>query len=238
MVATMIIVGRPGTGKSQMARYFTGKEQLPEITDFASYLPDGWVIEHITDYEILLEMFQLELEEKRERGEGRFVADEQGGFGVKDFKVLREALDIVNRRILDHIKEPEQKKLFLVEFARNNYNDYRSIWQAFSPEILESAYCLYLRADIDTCMERVRRRASRKLYKDDTNVPTAIMTGYYREERYDDLEKYFSKSRLKILNTEGDLADTLRQARNFTLACCEREVVGGLFVDSLVRVGY
>lgn len=216
MAAIVFLLGRPGSGKSQTARCLTGKETSSK---FEEYLPPDWTFSHITDYDYLFEMFQEEQQKEPGASAKRFSAGEHGGFEVKDFGVLEEALLKIKDDISPQIEEPAQKML-LVEFARNDYSDFQSIW---TPEILKKkAYCLYFHADIDICMERVKERTQKKKWQDDTNIPDEIMRGYYSQEHYSNLPDCFPEGKFKIIDTStrNNLLSTQNKVRGFIKEFC------------------
>jgi hypothetical protein len=94
MQVKLFVLGRPGSGKSTVARL---------IEMFAK--ENGWSVYYINDYNFLQNMFLQEEKELAPPNERKVLPRELDGFDVFDFSVL----DIVLEK-LDKIDEEEVKK--------------------------------------------------------------------------------------------------------------------------------
>lgn len=212
MAVIVCLSGRPGSGKSQVARCIKGDEFPVASSMKEKNLLDGWEVVHITDYKHLLLMFQQEKEvQELDPGERCFKPSEHGGFNVTEFgfsrAVLDKALEQVNRDILQELEneQAQKQKLILVEFARSNY---RSLKHVFDTKILQNAFVLYLQADLKTCLGRVHQRVRHPRWEDDSFVSEEIITGYYQTEDFAGLFETFGENRVKLINNNGEWADT------------------------------
>jgi hypothetical protein len=90
----------------------------------------------------------------------------------------------------------DEKPLFLIEFARNNYSH---ALQRFGYGLLQDAYLLYINVDIDTCIERIYRRVESGTQYGHF-VSENIMRSYYRNDGWsgDQLRK-----NLNLLQNRG-----------------------------------
>jgi hypothetical protein len=192
----IFLLGRPGSGKSEAAR---------SIEWLLEHVLKGWEASHVKDYKELLAMRRLDVAGRR------FEASEYGGFKVIDFSVLPESLKKVNDNLLQQIDRPQT--LLLTEFARNNYR--QEIWEVFDPHILDNSYFLYLQADLDLCVKRVFERVRRKVWEDDTFVPYEILTRYYQDERFTDLQPLFGTERVRVVENNGEWNRTWTQVKRF-----------------------
>ena len=172
MERNVFLLGRPGSGKSSVAQL---------IDMFAK--DKGRFTHHIFDYKLLQELFlQEEAEgiapEKRKfRPKG---PKECHGFDVIDFSVL----DTVLKMMAEQVRKEKQtslgrNKLFLIEFARD---DYSHALQKFGRNLLEDAHLVYLHADVDSCIDRVRERVDCRLDTYNHFVSDGIMRGYYSKD--------------------------------------------------------
>jgi len=161
MAVVVFLLGRPGSGKSLAAQYIE------------TLLDPNWQVEHITDYSFLWDMFQEELKCGISETARKFRQTAYGGFDVVDFSVLNTALEKVNEKIRPQLGD--QRKLILVEFARNNYSDIQQIFK----EIYCDAHFLYFQAKTETCIPRIRARTQRRETANDNFVSPKIMRKYY-----------------------------------------------------------
>src|SRR5260370_27739335 len=91
---------------------------------------------------------------------------------------------------------PEENRLFLIEFARKEYGP---ALHKFGAGILQGAFLFYIKAEMETCLERVHQRV-----RDGSPfghfVSDEIMKGYYRSDDWLDggLREY-----LAVLGRDG-----------------------------------
>jgi adenylate kinase family enzyme len=221
MTVIVFLLGRPGSGKSQIARYIKGDES-PATSDREGYLPENCEVVHITDYKHLLQMFQQEKEQKPAPTRRCFKSSKYGGFSVTKFGfshgVLDDALEQVNANILREMENEHEgtPKLILIEFARS---DYRSIKNAFDTNILENAWTLYLQVDHEICVERVQQRARHRQWEDDSFVPSNIMNDYYGKEDLMGVEEVFRKEKIEVIENSGDWSNTQTRVEEFIRKC-------------------
>lgn len=174
MTEILFLLGRPGSGKSRTARWVKEAAMEPEYRAAGPAIPRGQTVFHLTDYSFLRQMF---LEDRhRPEAQRRFHSTCFGGFDVLDPGVLPLALQQVNASLARHLHA--ERTLILVEFARQSYN-YQEVWRYFHSALLSRAFFLYLDADIETCLQRVHRRALYQAYADDQFVSPKIMHDYY-----------------------------------------------------------
>jgi adenylate kinase family enzyme len=163
MVKKVFVLGLPGSGKSTAARYI---EKLAQR--------NNWSPIRFNDYDILYEWFQAD-------EDGRiFSATEYGGFDVHDHNVFDEALEEVERRVVEREKVScEKNQLIIIEFARDDY--YRAL-RLFSPLFLRNASFLFVDADIPTCIQRIKERVAHRRTPDDHYVSSYIFEAYYQKD--------------------------------------------------------
>ena len=223
MAVVLFLLGRPGSGKSQVARCIKGDES-PTTSDMEERcLPEDWKIVHITDYKHLLQMFREEEERESDPAEKCFEPSNHGGFDVTSLgfsrAVLDEALKRVNANILQEVesKQPGKQKLILVEFARNNYDTIKNVFDA---KILANAFVLYLQADPELCSARVHQRASSPRWEDDSFVSDDILEGYYKEEDLTGLQGAFGEGKIKYTLNNDEWNSTWIQIKDFVREIC------------------
>ncbi len=193
MSLNVFILGRPGSGKSRVAQI---------IQELAS--EKGWSTEHIYDYRLLQELFKQEIDTNTPHSQRRFRSRGPKaalGFDVINFEVLDEVLDTVVSHMMHGIgtrelTSPGEKKLQLIEFARNKYED---ALRKFGDDLLQDTYLLYINADMENCIERILGRIEDGL-EFSHFVSEEIMRSYYNKDDW--LEDQF-KEYLKSLQRRG-----------------------------------
>jgi hypothetical protein len=171
MIKIAFLLGRPGTGKSTLA-------QLIE----ASAPRRGWATQHFYDYKYLQDMFQQEIEENVPL-EGRAFR-QKGPEACHGFDVVRfEVLDTALKQMADDIRaarneHPAANKLFLIEFARQEYSHALHI---FGYDILRDVHLFYIKLALEACIERVRQRVVENCSRSEFDhfVSEEIMNSYY-----------------------------------------------------------
>jgi hypothetical protein len=181
MCLKLFVLGRPGSGKSTVAHFI---EKLANREQWSSTV--------IGDYKVLHGMFLRE-QNRPDYNHKLFRPSEYGGFDVQDFSVLDTALQLVQHKATESIRKCESftPKLMIIEFARDNYIH---ALEQFEPTYLKDAHFLFLDAEINTCIERIYRRAMRPNSEDDGFVSEKIVTGYYGQETSLEAISYLQKA--------------------------------------------
>ena len=163
MLKKVFVLGLPGSGKSTAARYI---EKLAQRNNWSSI--------RFNDYAILYEWFQADADGRR------FSAIEYDGFDVHDHNVFDEALEEVERRVVEKEKVScEKNQLIIIEFARD---DYCKALGLFSPTFLRNASFLFVDADIPNCIQRIKERVAHRRTPDDHYVSSYIFEAYYQKD--------------------------------------------------------
>jgi adenylate kinase family enzyme len=208
MPVKVLILGRPGSGKSAAAR---------QIKDQVKHRGRSSV--HINDYAILQEKFLVDDEQNI------FIPVDFGGFDVIDFTVLDIALQEVRDKAHKHISS-SQVDLIIIEFARA---DYRKALEIFVPNFLRDAYFLYLDADLDTCIDRVYERTAHPTTPDDYYISDRIIRTYYQIDNRPYMSQNFAKdhnvdaNRVKIIENMGSLQEFVQEINEFVEFLFEQE---------------
>ncbi len=159
MVVKLFVLGRPGSGKTTAFRCI--KELLE---------PEGWSVIRVRDYDILQEMFRNDAEQKR------FRRIAHGGFDVIDFSVLDEALMRLEEQVKTITYNAKEKELIMIEFARD---DYRNTLKPFSPNFRSETHTLFIEADMEICIQRIKKRVIKGRASDNHYVSEYILREYY-----------------------------------------------------------
>src|SRR5712692_11922266 len=98
MAVKIFVLGLPGSGKSSVARYISthARDRRRSIT-------------HITDYDILYQMFQ-------EDTQGQFEPADFGGFDIIDLSAFDVALKSLEQQVNEYISTAKSTEIILIEF--------------------------------------------------------------------------------------------------------------------------
>jgi AAA domain len=176
MPVKLFILGLPGSGKSAIARYINVKVYA-----------EGWhwAARRFNDYKILDDMFHQDTAD-------RFKPADSGGFDVLDLKVFDKALQALEQEVnmyIDSLK-PEEKKLVIVEFSRN---DYKHAFQQFNKSFLKDAFFIYLGTELEKCKQRIRQRVAKPQFEEDHPVSEYIFKAYYYADDGSSLDDILTK---------------------------------------------
>src|SRR5579884_4293439 len=189
MAAKIIIMGRPGSGKSFASRC---------IRDYLQQKNNGWSIARFNDYEILKDMFRFEMLFPAYNQPKKFRPVAHGGFDVCDFSVLDTSLRELEKQV-QRAYSPYKEELISIEFARPDYNIAFSL---FNRKFLKNTYLLFLNADIDICLARIHDRVTHPTSQDDYFVSESILRTYYNKQVIPDLSKWnIPSNRMIIVNS-------------------------------------
>jgi len=197
MSVKLFILGRPGSGKSAAYRHI--KELIEQKFKW-------WSTNRFNDYDILYEMFQFEQRYLYFLKKKQFSKTDHDGFDVRDFTVLDTALKELEKQVRLRCS-PSKDEVIIIEFARD---DYKQALKQFSPNFLKDAYFLSIEADIQTCIERVKKRVMLPQSSDDHFVSEDILIKYYGRRSAPinfktDLHVEIDKKRVKTINSRGSL---------------------------------
>jgi shikimate kinase len=167
MEKQIFVLGLPGSGKS------TGVRLIEGIAHDMRWFPSRF-----NDYDVLQEMY------RRDDGE-KFSPAAHDGFDVHDHQVFDVALQHLEKNVRSRSIMQDRKELVIIEFSRN---DYRRAFKLFSRSFLHDSLFLFIDAEVETCIERIRNRSDNPVYPDDHYVSEYIFESYYhKDDRQDAL---------------------------------------------------
>ncbi len=200
MATTILLLGRPGSGKTTAARHVMKRAQEKDLR-----------VSYIDDYEILQEKFRADSEHARFHPLNQ--DRECTSFDVIDFKVLDEALAEAEARAKAYT-ETIKNGLVIVEFARDDYQD---AFKLFQPAFLQEAYILFFTIDIETSIQRVQQRY---LKTGCHLVSDHILRDYYKDQELAATIMYLKRTYnlhkpVEICDNTGSWKNFFRQINRF-----------------------
>ncbi|GAC1383842.1 MAG: hypothetical protein NVSMB33_12000 [Ktedonobacteraceae bacterium] len=226
MSVKLFVLGRPGSGKT------TAFHHIDRSID-QQY--QGWSAIRYHDYAILQEKFRYERLFQSNIEQRKFQAANYGGFDVLDFSVLDNALTELEAQV-QGASSPKDD-LIIIEFARD---DYDKALKHFRSRFLQNAYFLFVDVDLETCIQRVKKRVNQPGSIDDHFVSEEIFRKYYSKQYVpqhlitktgDRIDKW----RIKTISNRGTKEAFLTEIDRFISKIIKKEIA---FADeSLPLVG-
>ncbi len=161
MVETVFVFGCSGSGKTTASH---------RIELLAKDKGEKWSPSRFNDYKIMYEWFEDDTEH-RQLG----IAD-YGGFEVLVPEIYDKAIEGLKLEIQRH--KPLEPELMIIEFARC---DYSSSLALMGKDLLQPAYFLFLKADLEICVQRVQQRVRNPHSLDDHFVPESVFECFRRQ---------------------------------------------------------
>ena len=167
MVDTVFVFGCSGSGKTTASHY---------IELLAQNKGEKWPTSRFNDYKIMYKWFEDDTEQRQ------FLPTKYRGFDVLAPEIYDKAIEELTQKIGEH--KPSEHELMIIEFARC---DYSSSLALLGKDLLQPAYFLFLKADLETCVQRVQQRVHNPLTIDDHFVPESVFECFrQRGESYID----------------------------------------------------
>ena len=209
MGVKVFVLGRPGSGKSTVARH---------IIELAGRR--GYQSLFVQDYDILYKMF---LNDKKHE---RFRPTDRGGFDVIDYTVLDTALQKMEKEIED-VLSFKHTDMVCIEFARN---DYRTALNLFSPLFLRNAYFFFIDSDLEFCIQRVQSRVTDPPLPDHHFVSEYVMRTYYNNNNWEYMSQQYKEEckyceEVIAVRNDGPLSVLMDEANDFAERIFRREFV-------------
>ncbi len=161
MVEAVFVFGYSGSGKTTAIRF---------IRELFEKKNDGWSVSRFNDYEIIYEWFRNDNEHLW------FLPPERIGFDILVPEIYDLTIEKLTRKIAEH--KPSEHELKIIDFARW---DYSSSLKLLGKDLLQPAYFLFLKADLETCVQRVHQRARNPHSLDDHFVPESVFECFRRQ---------------------------------------------------------
>lgn len=168
----VFLLGRPGSGKTTAFRCF---EKLAHTYDLHAT--------RFREYTILYDMFKA--------GRSEFRPVMHGGFDIVDFSILNMSAQLLEKQVQEYARSRAlMNEVLFLELVRD---DYKQAMQCFSRAFLQESYFLYVEADVETCIQRIRYRVAHPTETDSHFVSEHILRDYYAKDN-----KEYMATRFKI----------------------------------------
>ena len=192
MGQNVFVLGLPGSGKSNAARYI---EMLAR--DY------GRTPDLLQDYRILYDMSLADREGKRFSST---LPSGYDGFDVHDFNAFDDALRELVHRLQEKERVCETNEMNIIEFSRD---DYCKALEFFASIPMTKAFFLFIDAEVETCRQRIKARVADPQTPDDHYVSDYIFEAYYNGDHRQYLTLttaclrdrfHIVKDRIKVIN--------------------------------------
>lgn len=179
----IFIIGRPASGKSTFAKFFT--KALKRF----GYL-------YIDDYTLLKERVKLLKDNQVKWGKN-------GQFEIIDRNIFDDLLDEIQQTV---VRQRRRRPIVVVEFSRSNYVDSFKVLNLLT---VNNYAIIYLKTPLGTCIDRNLMRAPDSPVD---SVPCSVITKHYRNDDIRSLLKEHP-GRVRIIeNGTKSLSDLEKEA--------------------------
>jgi thymidylate kinase len=199
MVVKVFLLGRPGSGKTTA---FSHIEELTRDKELQAT--------RFREYTILYKMFQA--------GRKEFRPVAYGGFDIVDFSILRESAQRLEEQVQElALSSRQEDELLFLELARNNY---KRAMLCFSSEFLRDSYFLFIEADVETCIHRIRYRVAHPTETDGHFVSERILRSYYSKDNKEYMATRFKndydiQKKVEVIENSGPLDEFFQKLKPF-----------------------
>ena len=152
---TIILTGRPASGKSEIIHYLT---HLPEDTRHERFHIGK--LEVYDDFPMLWIWFEEDDILSKQFGLPRLHSDEKGYFKFKElWHLLIQRLSLNYSKLLRDTPSYHETNTCMIEFSRGTeHGGYAEAFQHLSDEVLEHAVIMYVRVPYEESRRKNRRR--------------------------------------------------------------------------------
>lgn len=152
---TIILVGRPASGKSEIIHYLT---HLPEDTRLEQFHIGN--LEVYDDFPMLWAWFEEDDLLSKKFDLPRLHSDDQGYFKYPElWHLLIERLSLNYGKLLRDNPSYHENNTCMIEFSRGGqHGGYAEAFQHLSDDILEQAVIMYVRVPYEESLRKNRRR--------------------------------------------------------------------------------
>jgi adenylate kinase family enzyme len=210
-MAVVFLLGRPGSGKTTAFNFIKTMARSR-----------GLLATRFREYTILQEMMLADTEGTK------FRATPSGGFDILDTSVFDESSKRLEKKIQEYQRTARKKELIFIELARD---DYSQAMKCFSSDLLKNSYCLFIEADVETCIKRIHWRVAHPRMTDNHFVSEHILRTYYANDNLDYMwssfrNDYDIRKEVMVIHNIGSIQDFFSELRYFTNLIYLREVIG------------
>ncbi len=189
MIVKLFLLGRPGCGKSSAAKYIETFVKEIEDKGFSAY--------RFKDFDILDEMSK---DGRYSKYFMRTFYQGHEGFDVLESFMLDIALEELDKRLQHHITYVRSNQLLLIEFARTNYIEALA---KFSLEVLQDAHFLFIKLELERCIERIENRMIDPKSSDDHYISKEMLQRYYTHQHFPIPNEDLMEGKFKVVNKQG-----------------------------------
>ena len=178
----IFIIGRPASGKSTFAKFFT-----KALKRFGHL--------YIDDYALLKEKVKL-------LADNQVKWEKNGQFEIIDRKIFDDLLDEIKQTV----ERQRRSKPIVVEFSRSNYVD---SFKVLSSLTVNNYVIIYLDSPLNTCVNRNMMRAPDSPVD---SVPCSVIKQHYQKDDIESLRKEHPGRVRIIENITKSLSDLEKEA--------------------------
>jgi hypothetical protein len=154
-----------------------------------------------------------------------------GGFDILDFAILNVSARLLEKQVQEYSYfSARTNEILFLELVRD---DYERGMRCFSSQFLQDSYFLFVEADIEACIQRIRYRVAHPAGTDGHFVSEHILRSYYARDNKEYMATHFRadygiQKEVEVVENAGSYVDLTKMLEPFARIVLAEQLVAEL----------